>query len=75
MDRYEVQVKAYNDDETTWSKSKNFVTLSEDPAAITTIYSDKVDNVDNRIFDLQGRDLQGVPEAGIYIKNGKKYVK
>ena len=31
-------------------------------------------STDNRIFDLQGRQLFSVPEQGIYIKNGKKYV-
>jgi hypothetical protein len=40
---------------------------------ITTIAVDKP--ADNRIFDLQGRELQSVPEHGIYIQNGKKYVK
>jgi len=43
------------------------------PDAISTINTDKA--VDNRIFDLQGRELQSVPEHGIYIQNGKKYVK
>ena len=41
---------------------------------ISTIASDEKP-VDNRIFDLQGRELQSVPEHGIYIQNGKKYVK
>ncbi|MBR0025479.1 MAG: hypothetical protein IJP59_12860, partial [Muribaculaceae bacterium] len=41
--------------------------------AISTITIDQP--VDNRIFDLQGRQLQSVPEHGIYIQNGKKYVK
>ncbi len=41
--------------------------------AISSISTDKA--VDNRIFDLQGRELQNVPEHGIYIQNGKKYVK
>ena len=41
--------------------------------AISTINTDKA--VDNRIFDIQGRELQSVPEHGIYIQNGKKYVK
>jgi len=40
---------------------------------ISTITADQA--VDNRIFDLQGRELQSVPEHGIYIQNGKKYVK
>ena len=41
---------------------------------ISTIVTDEKP-VDNRIFDLQGRELQSVPEHGIYIQNGKKYVK
>ena len=42
----------------------------------TAINSITVDQpTDNRIFDLQGRELQSVPEHGIYIQNGKKYVK
>ena len=43
------------------------------PEAISTISTDKP--VDNRIFDLQGRELSRIPESGIYIQNGKKYVK
>ena len=39
---------------------------------IDTIAADKADN---RIFDLMGRELKSVPETGIYIQNGKKYVK
>jgi len=34
-----------------------------------------VDSNDGRIYDLQGRELKSVPEHGIYIQNGKKYVK
>lgn len=41
-------------------------------SAISTIATD---DVDSRIFDLQGRELQSAPEHGIYIQNGKKYVK
>ena len=40
--------------------------------AISTI---GVDSVNGRIYDLQGRELNSVPEHGIYIQNGKKYVK
>ncbi len=47
--------------------------VSKDVTGISTINSDKAG--DNRIFDLQGRELQSVPEHGIYIQNGKKYVK
>ena len=49
------------------------VTDEAPTTGISTISTDK--NVDNRIFDLQGRELQSVPEHGIYIQNGKKYVK
>ena len=41
-------------------------------SGINTVVTDKADN---RIFDLQGRELQSAPEHGIYIQNGKKYVK
>ena len=27
------------------------------------------------IFDLQGRQLHGIPQKGVYIQNGRKYVK
>ena len=45
----------------------------EEYTGISTIAVDRP--VDNRIFDLQGRELQSIPEHGIYIQNGKKYVK
>ncbi len=53
----------------TLNKNGNEITVT----GISTIAVDKP--VDNRIFDLQGRELQSVPEHGIYIQNGKKYVK
>ena len=46
--------------------------VTQNVTGISTITNDKVDN---RIFDLQGRQLKSVPEHGIYIQNGKKYVK
>ena len=55
----------------TLNKTGDAVTQVVD--AISTIAIDQP--VDNRIFDLQGRQLQSVPEHGIYIQNGKKYVK
>ena len=48
------------------------VTLAE-PNAISTVGVDT--KADNRIFDIMGRELKSVPENGIYIQNGKKYVK
>ena len=53
------------------NKSGDKVTRVVD--AISTISTDKP--VDNRIFDLQGRELSRVPESGIYSQNVKKYVK
>ena len=55
----------------TLNKAGDEITQVE--TAISTIAVDQP--VDNRIFDLQGRELQSVPEHGIYIQNGKKYVK
>ena len=57
------------------------ITLVNDGSQITEQIETAINNinvdkaVDNRIFDLQGRELQSVPEHGIYIQNGKKYVK
>ena len=44
------------------------------PTAISTVAVDQAP-ADNRIFDLQGRELNRIPDSGIYIQNGKKYVK
>ncbi len=41
--------------------------------AITTTSSSKTVS-DGYIYDLQGRKLNGIPQKGIYIKNGKKYL-
>jgi len=47
--------------------------LQGDPDGIETAVANKVQN--NKCYDLQGRELQAIPERGIYIQNGKKYVK
>lgn len=39
------------------------------------VISDKGESGKQGIFDLQGRQLNAEPTHGIYIKNGKKYVK
>ena len=31
--------------------------------------------ISNSLFDLQGRRITGIPSRGVYIKDGKKYVK
>jgi len=33
------------------------------------------EQLNSKCYDLQGRELQAIPERGIYIQNGKKYVK
>ena len=38
------------------------------------VAGDKVENDNNKIFDLQGRQVENV-QRGIYVVNGKKYVK
>ena len=48
------------------------MTVSKESTGINTI---GVDSANGRIYDLQGRELKSVPEHGIYIQNGKKYVK
>ena len=45
------------------------------PSSFTSISTIAADKGDNCIFDLQGRELKSIPEHGIYIQNGKKYVK
>jgi hypothetical protein len=52
-------------------------TMSDITATSSTgIYEVKQDvSSDNRIYDLSGRRLSKKPEKGIYIQNGKKYIK
>lgn len=46
------------------------------PAAIITDIQDALPPPANRsIHDLQGRQLHGIPQKGVYIQNGRKYVK
>ena len=44
--------------------------LGTDIKEITTDF-----NSNNPIHDLQGRRLNGIPQKGIYIRNGRKYVR
>ncbi len=48
------------------------VVLEPVNTGISYLYND---NGDNRIYDLQGRELKSIPEQGVFIINGKKYVK
>ncbi|MBO4849294.1 MAG: leucine-rich repeat protein [Prevotella sp.] len=45
----------------------------EDPDGIDTIRTIDTDGTE-RYYDLDGRELPGKPERGIYIRNGKKYI-
>ena len=47
--------------------------MGDDPSGIN-LSTRQLDN-SSAIYDLQGRQLQSVPQHGIYIQNGKKYVK
>ncbi len=58
---------------TVTEKSRASATYVSSVSGISTIGADN--HGDSRIFDLQGRELKGVPEHGIYIQNGKKHVK
>lgn len=59
--------------ELVWSKDgAPQLKVTKTSTAISTLANDKVDN---RIFDIMGRELKSIPESGIYIQNGKKYVK
>ena len=53
--------------------------LEDNPTAIEEPEIDTIKTVDRdgteQIFDLNGRKLQRIPESGIYIKNGRKYIK
>ena len=53
---------------------KDVVTI--DPTGIEGVSEEITDRrTDNAIYDLMGRRLNGVPVKGIYIQNGKKYVR
>ena len=57
---------------TVTEKSSVPATFAPEYSGISTVAADKADS---RIFDLQGRELKSIPEHGVYIQNGKKYVK
>ena len=50
-----------------------YLTSIETPTAVTNI---NVDNSDNKapVFDIMGRPMHGTLPAGIYIKNGHKFI-
>ncbi|MBQ6648352.1 MAG: hypothetical protein IJM66_05830 [Muribaculaceae bacterium] len=45
----------------------------EQPTGVTTINVNDSDN-NAPVFDLYGRQMQGTLPAGIYIKNGRKFI-
>lgn len=51
------------------------VTDIADVRVVGDVCKGNTQNSANGIYDLQGRRLQGEPVNGVYIKNGKKYVK
>jgi hypothetical protein len=46
---------------------------ASDPTAVRSI-STATTGPSSEIFDLQGRRLSAIPQKGVYIQNGKKYV-
>jgi hypothetical protein len=48
------------------------LTFSSAPTAIADVNNEP--KAGNRYFDLQGRRLNGQPQKGLYIQNGKKYI-
>lgn len=60
------------DGNTVTEKSRVPASFAPDLSGISTVAAD---NADSRIYDLQGRELKSIPEHGVYIQNGKKYVK
>ena len=49
-------------------------TTSIDEPEIETVKTIDRDGTE-QIFDIRGFKLERIPERGIYIKNGKKYIK
>ena len=53
-----------------------FLAEDDKPSGIEDITTNTTNSrTDNAIYDLMGRRLNGVPAKGIYIQNGKKYVR
>ncbi len=50
-----------------------YLTSIETPTAVTNL---KIDNNDNEgaVYDIMGRPMHGTLPAGIYIKNGRKFI-
>lgn len=60
---------------TTWLVWDNFtLTYNGKSSGISDIVYQQSHKQDNSIYDLQGRKLNCIPEKGIYIQNGRKYI-
>ena len=59
----------------TWLVWDNFTLTYRGPADAGISTSTVGDRHDDRIYDLQGRRLNAIPQRGIYIINGKKHVR
>ena len=44
---------------------------TDDPTGISSV---RVAGNDSRLYDLQGRRVEGQPAKGLYISNGKKVI-
>ena len=50
-----------------------YLTSVDLPTAVTNLQIDKSDN-DGPVFDINGRLMHGTLPAGVYIKNGRKFI-
>ena len=55
------------------SSVPDFVSLGTDILAVRSITTATTEESSD-IYDLQGHRLQGKPEKGVYIQDGKKYL-
>ena len=68
-----LSLKEYIDDEKLWFKKRK-VWMMNAMNDINNISSPKIETTDNRFFNLQGVETP-LPVKGIYIHQGKKYIK
>ncbi len=67
----EIEAEVFSSDQVTAQVSA-WILDGSHATGIYDIAKEKTE--DNRYYDLQGRQLQGKPQRGLYILNGRKYV-
>ena len=69
-----IGVEAFSTANTTFTTLKAWELNPNQTTAIRMIESTTSDNRSNRIYNLSGQRLNTIPDSGIYIQNGKKYI-